>query len=88
VGCLRVLVFMVLNPMQYSRAECSAAEEGAKLFERSEFLAPPQANAERGKPQAKLRAAFLLLRFLWPPKKMKVCEFLLISKYCPKAFVE
>jgi hypothetical protein len=41
-------------------------------------LDPPQANTQvREVPIAsgpKLRAAFLLLRFLWPAKKMKVYE--------------
>ena len=32
--------------MQRRRAECLSAGEGSKLFERSEFLDPPHANAE------------------------------------------
>jgi hypothetical protein len=35
-----------LKPIQRSRAEFLTVEEGAKLSERSEFLDPPQANAE------------------------------------------
>ena len=44
----------VLNPIQRGRTECLTVEEGSKLSERSEFLAPPQANAEGGKPKAKI----------------------------------
>jgi hypothetical protein len=64
--------------MQLSRAVYLTADEGSKLSERSEFLDPPQAITQvREVPIAsgpKLRAAFLLLRFLWPAKKMKIYE--------------
>jgi len=36
----------VLKPIQRSRTECLTVKEGSKLSERSEFLDPPQVNAE------------------------------------------
>jgi len=47
-----------LFPLQRSRAKCLSADEGGKLLERSEFLMPPQTNASRGEPKAKLLGGF------------------------------
>ena len=38
-------------------------------FVEDEFAEPPQTIVARGKPKAKLRAPFLLLRFLWASKE-------------------
>jgi hypothetical protein len=37
-------------------------------FVEDEFAEPPQTIGARGKPKAKLKAPFLLLRFLWASK--------------------
>jgi hypothetical protein len=63
---------MVLNPLQRSRAKCLSADEGGKLSERSEFLTPPQSNASRGQPKAKLLGCFSLVRFFVPHKEMNI----------------
>jgi len=47
-----------------------SADEGGKLFERSEFLLPPQSDALRGEPKAKLLGGFSLVRFFVPHKEM------------------
>ncbi len=57
------------NPLQRSRGKRFAAEKGAKLFERSEFLAPPQQIAERGEPKAKLQGGFSFGSFLWTEQR-------------------
>ncbi len=58
------------------------------MFERSEFVDPPPEIVQRGKPSrptcpvcGELWAAFLLLRFLWPSKKMKSFIILLHRSY-------
>jgi len=40
------------------------ADEGGKLFERSEFLTAPQSNASRGEPKAKLLGGLFFGSFL------------------------
>jgi hypothetical protein len=47
-----------------------SADKGGKLSERSEFLTPPQSNASRGEPKAKLLGGFSLVRFFVPHKEM------------------
>jgi len=59
-------------PLQRSRAKCLSADKGGKLSERSEFLTPPQSNASRGEPKAKLLGAFSLVRFFGASKEMNI----------------
>jgi len=51
-----------LIPLQRNQAKCLSADEGGKLSEHSEFLTPPQSNASRGQPKAKLLGGFSLVR--------------------------
>ena len=61
--------------MQHSRTKCLTVEEGSKLFERSEFLAPPQASAERGKPKAKVAGGFSFASFSLAGKENEDINF-------------
>ncbi len=50
-------------------------DQGAKLFERSEFLAPPQLNAERGQPKAKLLGGLSFASFSLAAKENEGTKF-------------
>ena len=58
------------------------AEEGVKLYERSEFLPPPRRCGLRGESKTKLLGAFSLVRFFGARKEMnvKVFKFLKLRK--------
>ena len=62
------------HPIQRSRMEQLSVEEGDKLFERSEFLSPPQANAGMREAEGQVAGRFSFAYFSLPPKKsMNLC---------------
>jgi len=64
--------------MQQSRIKLLTLEKRSKLFERSKFLDPPQANAERGKPKAKVAGGLSFASFSLAGNKNEGLSFKII----------